>query len=48
LKDSHAVTEKIETIVAGILPKSDVTVHVEPFEAKESKDGKRKSSSRAR
>ena len=32
LKESHAVTEKIETIVRGILPKSDVTVHAEPFE----------------
>jgi cation diffusion facilitator family transporter len=33
LKESHTVTEKIETIVRGILPKSDVTVHVEPFDA---------------
>ena len=47
LTDSHAVTEKIETIVAGILPKSDVTAHVEPFEVKkESKNVKRKSSPR--
>lgn len=47
--ESHAITEKIETIVAGILPKSDVTVHVEPLEVnKESKHAKRKSSSRAR
>jgi cation diffusion facilitator family transporter len=41
--ESHAVTEKIETIVMGILPKSDVTVHVEPFEVKkEAKHAKRK------
>ena len=32
LEESHAITEKIETIVTGILPKSDVTVHVEPLE----------------
>jgi cation diffusion facilitator family transporter len=31
LEESHRVTEKIETVVAGILPKSDVTVHVEPI-----------------
>ncbi len=30
VEQSHKVTEKIETVVAGILPKSDVTVHVEP------------------
>lgn len=49
VNDSHAVTEKIETIVRGILPKSDVTVHVEPFEVrKEAKNVKRKSSSRPR
>jgi cation diffusion facilitator family transporter len=33
LKESHAITEKIETTVRGILPKSDVTVHVEPFKS---------------
>lgn len=38
LKESHAVTEKIETIVRGILPKSDVTVHVEPFETRKEVD----------
>jgi cation diffusion facilitator family transporter len=49
LSDSHAVTENIETIVAGILPKSDVTVHMEPIETvKGSKNAKRKSSSRNR
>lgn len=49
VSESHAITEKIETIVAGILPKSDVTVHVEPFEVrKEAKNVKRKSSPRAR
>ncbi|MEW5941482.1 MAG: cation diffusion facilitator family transporter, partial [Chloroflexota bacterium] len=49
LEESHAITEKIETIVAGILPKSDVTVHVEPVEAgKEAKRAKRKSSPRAK
>jgi cation diffusion facilitator family transporter len=49
LTESHAVTEKIEAIVAGILPKSDVTVHVEPFEdGMESKETKRKSSPRNR
>lgn len=47
--ESHTVTEKIETIVRGILPKSDVTVHVEPLEVrKEAKNAKRKSSPRAR
>lgn len=47
--DSHAVAENIETIVRGILPKSDVTVHVEPLEVrKEAKHAKRKSTSRAR
>ena len=30
LEHSHAVTEKIEEKVRGILPNSDVTVHVEP------------------
>jgi cation diffusion facilitator family transporter len=30
--DSHAITEKIEEKVLAILPKSDVTVHVEPPE----------------
>jgi len=30
VEESHLVTEKIETVVAGILPKSDVTIHVEP------------------
>lgn len=34
LNESHAVTEKIEAKVQEILPKSDVTVHVEPAEAK--------------
>jgi cation diffusion facilitator family transporter len=49
LTESHAVTEKIETIVKGILPKSDVTVHMEPLEVKkEKKNAKRKSSPRAR
>lgn len=47
--ESHTVTEKIETVVRGILPKSDVTVHVEPLEVwKEAKNAKRKSSPRAR
>ena len=32
VEESHAVTEKIEKVVMGILPKSDVTVHVEPAE----------------
>jgi len=35
LADSHAITEKIERKVRRILPKSDVTVHVEPNEMKE-------------
>lgn len=35
LADTHAVTEKIEKVVEQILPKSDVTVHVEPLEKKE-------------
>jgi len=49
LAESHAVTEKIETIVAGILPKSDVTVHVEPIETeKRSNYANRKSPSRPR
>ena len=34
LTDSHALTEKIEKKVRSILPKSDVTVHVEPTEIK--------------
>jgi cation diffusion facilitator family transporter len=42
VEESHAVTEKIETVVAGILPKSDVTVHVEPME------DRKKTSSKAR
>jgi len=32
LKRSHALTEKIEEKVKGILPGADVTVHVEPLE----------------
>lgn len=35
LSESHAVTEKIEKKVHRILPKSDVTVHVEPLEKAE-------------
>ena len=34
LKDSHTLTEKVEKKVRSILPKSDVTVHVEPGEKK--------------
>ena len=34
LNASHAMTEAIEEKVQGILPKSDVTVHVEPKEMK--------------
>jgi len=41
--ESHAVTEKIETIVSGILPKSDVTVHVEPLDVPKEPKAKRKS-----
>jgi cation diffusion facilitator family transporter len=49
LEESHAVTEKIETVVMGILPKSDVTVHVEPAEVRnDAKRAKRKSSPRTR
>lgn len=49
LEESHAVTEKIETVVVGILPRSDVTVHVEPLEAKKKvPQAKRKSSIRTR
>jgi cation diffusion facilitator family transporter len=49
LAESHDVTEKIEIIVAGILPRSDVTIHVEPIEVKkEAQSAKRKSSPRAR
>ena len=36
LTDSHKLTEKIEKKVHSILPKSDVTVHVEPLEKAES------------
>jgi cation diffusion facilitator family transporter len=32
VNESHAITEKIEESIVGILPKSDVTVHVEPPE----------------
>jgi cation diffusion facilitator family transporter len=32
LNESHKLTERIETKVRKILPKSDVTVHVEPLE----------------
>ncbi len=32
LAESHSVTERIEQKVQGILPNSDVTVHVEPLE----------------
>lgn len=32
VNESHAITEKIEDNILGILPKSDVTVHVEPPE----------------
>src|SRR5512142_195535 len=35
LKESHAITEKIEREVQKILPQSDVTVHVEPLEMAE-------------
>lgn len=35
LSESHAITERIERKVHGILPKSDVTVHVEPLEMAE-------------
>ncbi|MBI3737976.1 MAG: cation transporter [Chloroflexi bacterium] len=35
LKESHALTEKVERRVQKILPKSDVTVHVEPLEMAE-------------
>ena len=35
LTESHALTEKVEKKVRSILPKSDVTVHVEPNELKE-------------
>jgi cation diffusion facilitator family transporter len=35
LKESHAITEKIEKEVQKILPQSDVTVHVEPSELAE-------------
>jgi cation diffusion facilitator family transporter len=35
LQESHAMTEKIEKKVHGILPGSDVTVHVEPLELSE-------------
>ena len=35
LKESHAITEKIEKEVQKILPQSDVTVHVEPSEMAE-------------
>ena len=31
LNESHAVTERIEEKVQEVLPKSDVTVHVEPL-----------------
>ncbi len=34
LNDSHALTEKVEAKVRSILPKSDVTVHMEPTETK--------------
>ncbi len=34
LNDSHALTEKVEAKVRSILPKSDVTVHMEPIETK--------------
>jgi divalent metal cation (Fe/Co/Zn/Cd) transporter len=30
--ESHVITEKVEKNVLAILPKSDVTVHVEPPE----------------
>ena len=35
LTETHALTEKVEKKVRSILPKSDVTVHVEPNEMKE-------------
>ena len=35
LNETHAITEKIEKKVHTILPDSDVTVHVEPFEMAE-------------
>jgi divalent metal cation (Fe/Co/Zn/Cd) transporter len=35
LKESHAITERIEKEVQKILPQSDVTVHVEPSELAE-------------
>ncbi len=37
LTESHRVTERIEKKVQGILPNSDVTVHVEPLEKAEPK-----------
>lgn len=37
LAESHAITERIERKVQSILPKSDVTVHVEPLEKMEKK-----------
>lgn len=36
VNESHAITEKIEEKILGILPKSDVTVHVEPPEKAQS------------
>jgi ferrous-iron efflux pump FieF len=35
LDESHAITERIERKVRTILPRSDVTVHVEPKEMAE-------------
>ena len=35
LNESHRITERIEKTVQGILPRSDVTVHVEPLELAE-------------
>jgi cation diffusion facilitator family transporter len=32
VNESHDITEKVEEKILGILPKSDVTVHVEPLE----------------
>ncbi len=38
LTESHYVTERIEKKIQGILPNSDVTVHVEPLEKPEPKE----------
>ena len=33
LNEAHAATEAIEKAIQAILPKADVTIHVEPMEA---------------